>query len=138
MRTAHHDRRHLEIATAVGGALVVTFWLVYFLANDIVGLVEPANARFEESFIVADIVFAVLLFATSWSLRHRGSAGPFLLAMAASMSLYLGILDATFYARDGLFLPVTGTALVTLLVHGLCVGGGLYGLWAAWHMWSGT
>ncbi len=121
----------------MGGALVVVFWLVYFLANDTVGLVEPANAHFEESFIVADAVFATLLFATSWSLRLRATAGPFLLAMAASMSLYLGILDATYYARDGLF-PITDTALVVLLIQGLCVGGGLYGLWAAWHLWSAS
>ncbi len=139
MRSIELDRwRQLEIATAAGGACVAAFWIMYFVANETLGLVEPAYASFEESFIVADSLFAALLFASSLSLHRRRAAGPFLLAMAASMSLYLGLLDATFYAQNGLFLPVTGAALFELLINVLCVGGGLYGLRAAWFMWSAT
>ncbi len=136
MTTARHDpSRQLQGATAVGGVLILAFWTLYFAANETLGLIDPAYAAFEESFIVADAVLAVLLFATSVSLRRRRVAGPFMLAMAASMCLYLGILDVTFYARNGLFLPFSSAASIQLLVNCLCVGGGCYGLWGAWRMW---
>jgi hypothetical protein len=130
-----HLWRRLEIATAAGGAIMVAFWAAYFFANDALGLVEPAYAPFEESFIVADTVLAVLLFAAALSLHRHDTAGPFLLAMAAAMCLYLGILDATFYARNGMFSPLGSGALMELLVNTFCIGGGLYGLRAAWRMW---
>jgi hypothetical protein len=132
-----YDRhsRPLQLATAIGGAFVVTFWLLYFTANDALQLVEPSVARFEESFLVPDAVFVVVLFATSFSLWRRRSVGPFLLAIAGSMSLYLGLLDATFYARNGLLFPLTGSSAVELFIISLCVGGGLYALYAAWGMW---
>ncbi|KPK07472.1 MAG: hypothetical protein AMS20_02725 [Gemmatimonas sp. SG8_28] len=132
-----YDRiaKPLQLATAIGGAFVVTFWVLYFTANDSLGLVEPSVARFEEAFLVADAVFAIVLFATAVSLRLRRSVGPFLLAIAGSMSLYLGLLDATFYARNGLLFPLTGTSAVELVIIGLCIGGGLYALRGAWAIW---
>jgi hypothetical protein len=132
-----YDRisKPLQLATALGGAFVVSFWVLYFTANDALGLVEPSVVRFEESFLVADAVFAVVLFATALSLRRRRSVGPFLLAVAGSMSLYLGLLDATFYLRNGLLFPLTGSSAVELTIISLCVGGGLYALRGAWGMW---
>ena len=127
--------KSLEVATAIGGACVVTFWVLYFAANESLGLVEPAVVRFEESFLLADAVFAAILFATSFALRHRRTAGPFLLAVAGSMSLYLGMLDATFYLRNGLLFPLTGSSAVEIFIVSLCVGGGLYALRGAWAMW---
>lgn len=134
--TKHPHTRQLEIATLAGGALVVAFWLVYYLANDRLGLVATEHVPFEESFVFADAVFALALFAASWSLRHRHAHGPFLLAVAASMSLYLGILDATFCVRNGVLSSLTGGAVAELAVITLCVGGGVYGLRAAWRLWG--
>ncbi len=132
-----YDRisRPLQLATVIGGALVVSFWVLYFTANDALGLVEPSVVRFEESFLVADAVFAVVLFATALSLKLRRSVGPFLLAIAGSMALYLGLLDATFYARNGLLFPLSGSSAVELVIISLCIGGGLYALRGAWVMW---
>lgn len=127
--------RPLEAATAVGGICVITFWVLYFAANESLGLVEPSFVPFEESFLVADAVFAVVLFATSFTLRARRRAGPFLLAIAGSMSLYLGMLDATFYVRNGLLVPFTAATAIEIVVVSLCVGGGLYALAGAWTMW---
>ncbi len=130
-----HLRRQVEVATAIGGTFVVLFWALYFAANETLGLIEPEFVSFEESFVVADAVFAVLLFATAVHL-HRGAAvGPFLLAMAGSMSLYLGVLDATFSLRNRVLIPPTGSALFELLICGLCIVGGIYGVRAAWTLW---
>lgn len=125
-----------EVATALGGTLVVMFWVLYFTANDALGLVNPSVVRFEESFLVADTVFALVLFATSVSLRRRRSAGPFWLVVAGSMSLYLGLLDATFYARSGLLFPLNASSGIELFIIGLCVAGGIYALRGGWVMWG--
>ena len=125
----------LEVATAVGGLFVVTFWVLYFTANESLGLVEPSVAPFEESFLFADTVFAGVLFATSYALRHRRRAGPFLLAIAGSMSLYLGLLDGMFYVRNGLLFPITPSSGAEILIVSLCVAGGLYALRGAWRLW---
>jgi hypothetical protein len=132
-----YDRisKPIQLVTAVGGVFVVAFWVMYFAANDALGLVDPSVARFEESFLVADTVFALVLFATSLSLRRQRPFGPYLLAVAAAMSLYLGLLDATFYGRNGLLFPLTVAAGVELGIIGICIGGGLYGLRAAWSLW---
>jgi hypothetical protein len=132
-----YDRisKPLQLATAIGGTLVVSFWVLYFTANEALGLVEQSVVRFEESFLVADAVFAAVLFATALALRRRRAVGPFLLAVAGSMSLYLGLLDGTFYLRNGLLFPLTGSSTVELIIISLCVGGGLYALRGAWGMW---
>jgi len=127
--------RQAEAATAVGGSLVVSFWALYFAANDVLSLVEPAIAPFEESFLVADIMFAGVLFAASFSLRRRKLVAPFLLALAGSMSIYLGVLDATFYARNGLFFPISLPGIVEFGINVVCILGGLLGLRFSWRMW---
>ena len=130
--------RQAEAATAVGGALVVSFWALYFAANDVLHMVEPAIAPFEESFVLADTMFAGVLFAASFTLRRRKLIAPFLLAIAGSMALYLGVLDATFYARNGLYFPVTPMAVAEMAINLACIGGGLFGLRLSWRMWRTT
>ena len=130
--------RRLAIATAVGGAAMVTFWTLYFWANEQLGLVQPEHVQFENSFVVADTLLAVLLFAAATSLIRRRRSAPFLLAIAASMTLYLGLLDATFYGRAGEFYPLTANGAVEGVIVLACIGGGLYGLRAAWLMWQAT
>ena len=128
--------RRLAIATAVGGAVMVTFWTLYLLANDQLGLVDPAHMAFENSFVFADTLLATLLFAASASLSRRRRAAPFLLAVAASMTIYLGLLDATFYGRSGEFYPLTANGAMELAIILACLGGGLYGLHASWTIWQ--
>ncbi len=128
-------RRRVTGATVIGGAAIVTFWLLYFLANDWLGLIDPSVALFEEAFVLADTVLAGLLFGTAVSLKRRNPSGPFLLAIAASMTVYLGMLDATFYGRNGLFYPLGVEAVFELVVISMCIGGGAYGLSVAWRLW---
>lgn len=128
--------RRMSIATAAGGVVMVAFWTLYLTANDVIGLVDRAHISFENAFIVADSILAALLLVTSAALRHRRRSAPFLLAMAASMTLYLGLLDATFYGRSGAFYPLTGNGVMELAIVLACVAGGLYGLRSAWTIWS--
>lgn len=124
-------------ATLVGGVFVLLFWTLYFTGAAELGQDHPIVAEFESAFPIADAFFCVVLFAAAYTLFKGKAAGAFLLAAAGSVSLYLGILDATFYARQGHYSPITGTALVELAVNAFCVGGGALALWFAWRFMAG-
>ncbi|HEX9692558.1 MAG TPA: hypothetical protein VGA22_10710 [Gemmatimonadales bacterium] len=124
-------------ATLIGGACVAAFWVFYFTSSAALGHGDPAVTAFEGAFLVADGVFAGLLIAAGVGLLRRRPAGAFLLAAAAGMSLYLALLDVTFYARQGLYAPPSASVLIELVVNALCLGGGLLGLRWAWRLWPG-
>jgi hypothetical protein len=81
------------------------------------------------------MVFAAALIATGVLLVKRHASAPFFLVIAASMSLYLGMLDVTFYTRHGLYTPLTADAASEIVINVLCIVGGLVGLNAGWRLW---
>lgn len=131
-RTKRDARRAMGWATLVGGVFVLLFWTLYFTGAAELGQDHPIIAEFEAAFPIADAFFAVMLFAASYALFKGKAPGAFLLAAAGSVSLYLGILDATFYARQGHYSPITATALIELAVNAFCVAGGALALWFGW------
>ena len=119
---------------ALGGAtLVVAFWALY-LSGGIAPAGDPLLDGYEAAFPVADALLAVLLTAAGASLLRRRASGPFLLVAAAAMTLYLGLLDLTFYGRQSL---ATGAAWapMQLAIIFLCVAGGTVGLRLGWVLW---
>lgn len=129
--------RIAAVATLLGGVCVTAFWILYFTSSVTVGHEDPTVVAFERAFLVADAVFAVLLIGAGIELLRHRPAGALLLAAAAGMSLYLALLDVTFYARRGLYSTASTTAAVELVVNALCLGGGLLGLRWAWRLWPG-
>jgi hypothetical protein len=136
MPNAPTDRTRCVAAGAAltGGVCVLAFWLVYFASSATLGRGDPTVHAFESAFLVADAAFAILLVAAGLALFRRRPAGPFLLVAAAAMSLYLALLDLTFYSRQGLYAADTGSML-ELAVNALCLGGGLLGLRCGWTLW---
>ena len=126
----------LAWTTLAAGALVLLFWALYLSDAATLGQADPLRADFEGAFPLADVVFAGTLIATGVLFLRHHEAAPFLLAVAAAMSIYLGILDVTFYAVHGLYAPLTADAAAELLINALCLGGGILGLKAAWRLWS--
>lgn len=132
------DRKKSDARTAigwvtlVGGALVFLYWALYFMGS--VALAGEARIvnEYEAAFPVADALFATTLVITSIGLFKGKPYGPFFLVAAASMSLYLGILDVTFYGGQGAYLPVTGAGALELALNALCIGGGALGLRMGW------
>jgi hypothetical protein len=122
-------------ATLTGGACVLAFWIMYFASSAALGHGDPTVHAFEGAFLVADAVFAVLLVASGIALLRRRPVGPFLLVAAAAMSLYLALLDLTFYSRQGLYAADPGSML-ELVVNALCLGGGVLGLRCGWTLWT--
>lgn len=120
-----------------GAALVAGFWTLYLAGP----LAPPPDAHlvraFESAFPVADGVLALVLAGAGLALLGGRPAGPFLLTVGAAMSLYLGLLDATFYGLRGLNSPFTATGRLELGINLLCVGGGLWALGVAWRLFVG-
>lgn len=128
--------RRLAWATLGGGLLVAAYWAIYF--SDLGAAIrEDDLARaFESAFPLADAVLATLLLAASRALFTGRRSGPFLLVMAASMCLYLGMVDVTFYYRAGLYSTLSAAGLIELGVNALCIGGGAAGLRFGWTLWG--
>jgi hypothetical protein len=133
--TTSRTRSVAAAATLTGGACVFAFWVMYFASSAALGHGNPTVHAFESAFLVADVVFAILLVAAGIALIRRRPAGPFLLVAAAAMSLYVALLDLTFYSRQGLYAADAGSVL-ELIVNGLCLGGGLLGLRCGWKLWT--
>ena len=127
-------RAVLAGTTLAAGALVLLFWACYFAGAAGLGQQDALKAEFEAAFPLADLVFAGALIATGVMFLRRHDGAPFLLAVAAAMSLYLGILDATFYVRHGLYTPLYAEAATELAINLLCIGGGVFGLETAWRL----
>ena len=128
------SRTVLAWTTLVAGALVVLFWAAWFSDAAALGQEDPLKAGFEAAFPLADLLFAGMLIVTGVLFLLRRESAAFFLIAAASMSLYLGILDVTFYARHGLYAPLTADAVTELAINALCIGGGIFGLRAAWQL----
>ena len=133
----HRDRqRFLGWLTLLGGVFVLVFWALYFSQAVDLGQHDPAIHDFESAFPLADAVFAGVLFSAAYHLLRGKRNGWFFLVVAGSMSLYLGVLDTTFYVRHGIFSPVDVDALVGLTANAFCIGGGMIALRFGWRFWS--
>lgn len=130
-------RRLVGWTALAGGLLVGAFWLLYFSSDATLGRGDPRVAAFEAAFLIADAAFAATLFGAGYCLLRRRAPGPFLLVAAAAISLYLGLLDLTFYAGHGFYRSVSGGVVLELGVNTACVAGGLLGLRAGWRLWRG-
>ena len=128
-------RRVMGGAALVGGVLMLLFWTFYFTGGLNFGQDDRLLSAFESAFPVVDGVLAIFLVAAGVFLLTGKPAGTFCLVVAAAMSLYLGILDVTFYARQGLLHPLGREGSIALALSALCVGGGLLGLRFGWVLW---
>lgn len=128
--------RAAGVACLAGSLLVVSFWSLYYGGLLDIAAEDPVVRAFEGAFPVADGAFALLLLAAALSLRRGAPAGPFLLTAAGAMSVYLGLLDATFYGVRGLNHPSTAAGSLELALNLICLGGGGYALRVAWRLWE--
>jgi hypothetical protein len=129
-------RRAIGWTAITAGAVVALFWIVYFATDATLGHGDPRVAAYEAAFPLADAAFATMLLLAGWSLLRAHAAGPFLLVGAAAISVYLGILDLTFYATHGFYARPSTAVAIELAVNAACVGGGLVGLRAGWRLWT--
>jgi hypothetical protein len=134
------DRRTGTLLGAVllaGGVLMLMYWALYLTGVADLGQSDPVVAGFEAAFLLADTVLGTLLFLAGWMLLKGRPLGPYLMVVAASMSVYLGLLDLVFYSRHGLFSSTSGAGAFELVLVGTCLIAGSVCLRVGWNLWSG-
>lgn len=118
-----------------GAGLVVLFWTLY-LSGALAPTDEEAVVRaFESAFPLADAVLAATLVGAGTGLLRGRPHGAFLLTVAGAMCLYLGLLDATFYGLRALEGGDAAAGVATLVIPGLCLGGGAWALVRGHALW---
>jgi hypothetical protein len=130
--TPHRTHRGVAAIAFVGSGLLILFWVLYFSGVLAFADEEPVMSEFEAAFPVADAALAVILLVAGIGLWQGRRYGRFCLTAGASMTLYLGILDFTFYSRQGLYAPLTSDGATELIVNLICIAGGIVGLVFGW------
>jgi hypothetical protein len=120
------------VAALAAGGLDLLFWIYYSIFS---AAIDPVIRAYEGAFPIADAVLGLALLASGFALLRRSSIGPFLLVAAAGASLYLGIVDVTFYANRSAAVQPTADGVVEMLVNGASIGGGIFGLLWGWRRW---
>lgn len=131
-------RKTLGMVMLGGGALMLTYWTLYLTGAVDLGQSDPIVASFESAFLLADTMLGLCLLAAGGSLLGRRRSGPYLMTVAASMSLYLGLLDLVFYARRGLFSTFCAANAFELVLIAVCVLGGMTCLMYGWRLIAGA
>lgn len=132
--TSDLRRRAAWIALA-GSGLMGLFWALYFAGLLEMGNGEELVSQYEAAFPLADAALTVLLAMAGIGLLRGRPQGSFCLGAGAAMALYLGLLDLSFYAQRGLYIPLRSDGILELGLNLLCIGGGLTALRLAWRLW---
>ena len=116
----------LQIATGVG---LILFWLLFFTIGLAPANPPPGYFEFEHSFTVPDLVLAAgLIYA---GLQWRTPKGSRYIArtlslMCAGALIFLGLLDASFNMRSGIYTANVADAVGALAINLWCLGFGGY------------
>jgi len=129
-------RNALGMVMLGGGALMLVYWTLYLTGIVDLGQSDPVVASFESAFLLADTLLGVLLLAAGWSLLAGRRSGPYLMTVAAAMSVYLGLLDLAFYARLGMLSSLSAASLFELSLVSTCVVGGSICLAYGWKLFT--
>ena len=129
-------RRFLAVVAFIGSALLFLFWFLYWSETIHAGVEDSPIARFEAAFPAADALLALMLLGAGIGLLRGRAYGTFLLVGAAGMTLYLGILDCTFYFTQGMIDFSSADGRFQTAVIACCLVGGILGLWQSWRLWS--
>ena len=103
----------LQLATALG---IVVFWIWWLRAEHDELAWPPGYRQHEQAFVLPDGMLAILLVASSLASLGNMALGSPLALVAAGMMLFLAIIDATYFAQQGMFARERGGVGNALLV----------------------
>ena len=89
-----------QVATAIG---ITGFWLTWFRRRHEDAWLPPGYVEHERVFVFPDAVCAVLLVVSAVLLVAEEPFGGSLALVAAGMLVFLGVIDAAYSVRQGLF-----------------------------------
>jgi hypothetical protein len=129
--------RRAGFVALTGATAMILYWTLYFLGAIESGPAGSSHAAFESAFPPADALLCLAALVAGGALLRGARSGVFFLIVAASMSLYLGVLDVSFYGRLGFYFPLSEAGCIELVVNFLCIIGGAFGVRLAWMLWAG-
>jgi hypothetical protein len=122
----------MELAIAAG---ILVFWTAFF-STDLVGISDPhlkeIYLAFESAFPVADCFLALLLIMGGVGLLRKMSFGYFFTLMAGASLIFLGLLDASFNSRQGLYFIGLAEFLLNISINAVCLAAGSFFVFKIW------
>lgn len=90
----------VQLLTAAG---ITTFWLTWFRQDHTQSWLPSGYGAHERAFVWADGMLALCLVASAGLLLADLPLGRSLGLVSAGMLAFLGVLDAAYFAREGMF-----------------------------------
>lgn len=103
----------LQVGTAIG---IVVFWASWLRTEHDPASYPEGFLAHERAFVLPDSVLAALLTAAAMLELAGHRLGPGLALVAAGMLLFLGLIDAAYFARHGMFARERGGVGNTAIV----------------------
>lgn len=111
----------LQVVTALA---IAAFWVTWFRTDHDQSWLPQGYEDHEAPFVVSDSVLAVVLVASAVLLVFEAQLGESLALVAGGMLAFLGLLDAAYFTRTGMFAPerdgiANGAIVVGVLTMGI-------------------
>ena len=103
----------LQIATAIG---IVVFWSTWLRTAHDESTLPVGFVEHERAFVLPDGVLAAVLTGSGIAVLLERPVGDRLALVAAGMLLFLGLLDAAYFARNRMFARERGGIANTAIV----------------------
>ena len=122
----------MELAVAFG---IIAFWVVFF-STDMVNIedsrLKEVYLAFETAFPVADFYLAIMLIIGGVGLLKRKLYGTVFSFMGGASLIFLGLLDVSFNAQQGIYSLGVEEAVMNVFINSLCIGFGTYLVRSVW------
>jgi hypothetical protein len=121
----------LEVFAVVA---TILYWVAFFTVPEAIQTRpgDPVYLAFELSFPLADAWFALAAALGAIGLWKMRDWGFLFTLLAGSAAIFLGLMDLLFDLRHGIFVPLTGEAVVELLIVVLLLALGPFVIVAMW------
>lgn len=122
----------MELAVAFG---IIAFWVAFF-STDMVDIrdsrLKEVYLAFESAFPVADLYLSIMLIIGGIGLMRKRFSGYLFSLMGGASLIFLGLLDISFNAQQGIYFIGLGEAVLNVFINLLCVGFGFYLVRSIW------
>jgi hypothetical protein len=110
------------------GVVTVAYWLDFFIRGTVQAVSEDWYLRFERAFPAADGWMALCSLLTALGLFSGAAYATVFGLLAAGALVFLGLMDLTFNAQNGLFrlLPGSGQMWVEVVIIAWCLALGVF------------
>lgn len=105
----------LDVFVAVA---TVLYWIAFFAVPEAIQTrpEDPVYVAFEQAFPLADAWLVVAATLGAIGLRRMRDWGFLFTLLAGSAAIFLGLMDLLFDLEHGIFVPLTGEALIELAI----------------------